>query len=52
MFRLTEEQELIRKTAREFAREYCAPIAVEIDEEARWPEESVAAMAELGLPLE
>lgn len=49
MFRLTEEQELIRKTAREFAQEYCAPIAVEIDEEARWPEESVAAMAELGL---
>lgn len=49
MFTLTEEQELIRKTAREFALQYCAPIAVEIDDEAKWPTESVAGMAELGL---
>lgn len=49
MFHLTDEQEMIRNTAREFAQEYCAPIAVEIDEEAKWPTESVAKMAELGL---
>jgi len=49
MFSLTEEQELIRNTAREFAQQYCAPIANEVDDEAKWPTESVAAMAELGL---
>jgi butyryl-CoA dehydrogenase len=49
VFTLTEEQELIRNTAREFAAQYCAPIAAEVDDEAKWPEESVAAMAELGL---
>jgi len=49
MFALTEEQELIRKTAREFALQYAAPRAVEVDEEALWPAESIAAMGELGL---
>lgn len=49
MFQLTEEQELIRQTAREYAQQYCAPIAVEIDAEAKWPTDSLAAMAELGL---
>ncbi len=49
MFRLTEEQKLVRQAAREFAERYCAPIAAEIDEAARWPAESVAAMAQLDL---
>ncbi len=48
MFHLTDEQELVRNSAREFATTTCAPIAAEIDEEARWPEASVKAMAELG----
>ena len=48
MFSLTEEQELSRQAAREFAAQYCAPIAQDIDDEARWPAESVAKMAELG----
>jgi butyryl-CoA dehydrogenase len=48
MFDLTEEQELIRKSAMEFAAQHCAPIAARIDEEAEWPTESVAVMAELG----
>ena len=35
-FKLTEEQELIRASAREFALKYLEPIAAEIDEESRF----------------
>jgi butyryl-CoA dehydrogenase len=47
--RLTDEQNLIRDTARAFARERLAPQAAEWDREARFPGEAVAAMGELGL---
>ena len=46
--RLTEEQSLIRDTARSFAREQLAPHAADWDREARFPKEAVAAMGELG----
>jgi len=47
-FELTEEQQLIRQTAREFARREVFPKAAEIDANHRYPEELVAQMAELG----
>ena len=46
---LTSEQELIRDTVREFARERVAPVAEELDRESRFPYELVAELAELGL---
>jgi short-chain 2-methylacyl-CoA dehydrogenase len=46
---LTHEQELIRETVRTFARERVAPVADELDREARFPAELVGEMAELGL---
>jgi butyryl-CoA dehydrogenase len=49
MFNLSEQQELIRNLVREFAAEQVAPIAAEIDDEARWPEETLKAMKELDL---
>ena len=45
---LTEEQSLIRDTARAFAREQLAPHAATWDREARFPSEAIAAMGELG----
>ncbi len=48
-FDLTAEQELIRGTVRTFARERVAPVAAELDLEARFPYELVAEMADLGL---
>jgi short/branched chain acyl-CoA dehydrogenase len=45
----TEEQELLRRTVRDFALTRVAPIAEEIDREQRFPYELVAEMAELGL---
>ncbi len=45
---LTEEQSLIRDTARQFAQEQLAPRAAEWDREARFPKEAIAAMGELG----
>ncbi len=47
-FRLTEEQEMIRDTARKFAEEQLLPQAVDIDLEARFPAETFRQMAELG----
>lgn len=47
-FELSSEQELIRKTAREFAQNEIAPHAAEWDHEARFPAEVVEKMAELG----
>jgi alkylation response protein AidB-like acyl-CoA dehydrogenase len=46
--RLTEEHRLIRDMARDFAQKEVAPIAAEIDEEARFPSETVKRMGELG----
>jgi alkylation response protein AidB-like acyl-CoA dehydrogenase len=46
--RLSEEQTLIRDTARAFAREQLAPRAAEWDREARFPKEAVAEMGRLG----
>jgi alkylation response protein AidB-like acyl-CoA dehydrogenase len=45
----TEEQELLRRTVREFAETRVAPVADELDRESRFPYELVAEMAELGL---
>lgn len=53
-FKLTEEQELIRKNMREFAGKYVDPIAVEIDENSRHPEELFQKLAEndwMGMPI-
>ena len=46
---LTDEQQMIQTMAREFAREHIAPIASEIDRDARFPHETVKRMGELGL---
>ena len=46
---LTDEQAMIRDMAREFAQEHVAPIASEIDRDARFPHETVKRMGELGL---
>jgi butyryl-CoA dehydrogenase len=48
-FELTDEQRMIRDTAREFAAREIAPKAAELDKNARWPSEILAQMAELGL---
>jgi short/branched chain acyl-CoA dehydrogenase len=48
-FDLTEEQELVRRTVREFALERVAPVAGELDRETRFPYDLVAELAELGL---
>ncbi len=45
---LTEEQTLIRDTARQFASERLAPHAAAWDRESRFPREAIAAMGELG----
>ena len=46
---LTQEQQLVRVTVREFALERVAPVAEELDRESRFPYELVAELAELGL---
>ncbi len=48
-FDLTEEQQMVRKVARDFAETRVKPIAAEIDRSARWPAETVKGLAELGL---
>jgi butyryl-CoA dehydrogenase len=48
-FELTDEQRMIRDTAREFAAREIAPKAAELDKSGRWPAEILAKMAELGL---
>ncbi len=45
---LSEEHKLIRDMARDFAQKEIAPIAAEIDEEGRFPTETVKKMGELG----
>ena len=46
---LSSEHELFRETVRGFAVDRVAPVAEEIDREARFPYELVAEMADLGL---
>jgi butyryl-CoA dehydrogenase len=53
-FRLTEEQELIRKNMREFAEKHVDPIAVEIDENSRHPVELFKKLGHggwMGIPI-
>jgi butyryl-CoA dehydrogenase len=53
-FKLTEEQELVRKNMREFAVRYVDPIAAEIDENSRHPVELFRKLAEggwMGIPI-
>lgn len=47
-FNLTEEQQLIQKTARDFANDHLRPGVVERDEIAEYPAEQVKMMGELG----
>ena len=47
--RLTEEQEMIQATAREFAEKEVKPVAAGLDREGRFPHETVRRMGELGL---
>ena len=52
-FNLTEEQQLIKQNAREFALENLEPIAAELDEQGRHPAEVFSKLAELdfmGMP--
>ena len=53
-FKLSEEQELIRKNIREFAEKNVDPIAAEIDEKERHPAELFKKLAEggwMGIPI-
>jgi alkylation response protein AidB-like acyl-CoA dehydrogenase len=48
-YELTEEQELLRRTVREFSESKVAPVAEELDREERFPYELVKELAQLGL---
>jgi alkylation response protein AidB-like acyl-CoA dehydrogenase len=48
-FDLTQEQQLVRDTVREFAESRIEPVAAELDREHRFPYDLVAELAELGL---
>src|SRR5207237_2620823 len=48
-FELAPEHELVRSTVREFATQRVAPVAEELDREAKFPYELVSELAELGL---
>jgi len=53
-FNLTKEQEMVRKLMREFAEKEVKPIAAEVDEEGRFPRETVEKMARysmMGIPF-
>lgn len=45
---LTEEQQMIQALAREFAEKEVQPVASQLDQEARFPHETVKRMGELG----
>ena len=47
--RLSDEQQSLRKTVEEFAREVVAPVSYEHDKAKTFPYEVVAGMAEMGL---
>jgi short/branched chain acyl-CoA dehydrogenase len=48
-YELSDEQELLRRTVREFAETRVAPVAEQLDREERFPYELVSELAELGL---
>ncbi len=48
-YELTDEQELLRRTVRDFAESHVAPVAEELDREERFPYDLVKEMAGLGL---
>jgi len=48
LFPLSEEHEMIRKAARDFAQEKIAPIAAEFDESGEFPLETIKKMGEMG----
>jgi len=48
-FKLSDEQQLMQDMFREFAVKDVKPIAAEIDENERFPEENISKMAEIGL---
>ena len=48
-FKLSKEHELLRKMYREFAQNEVKPLAAELDEEERFPEETIPKLAKLGM---
>ncbi len=48
LFPFTEEHEMIRQTAREFAQNEIAPVAAKFDESGEFPSETIRKMGELG----
>jgi len=48
-FALTEEQQMFQAMVRDFATKELQPLAAQVDEEERFPAETVRKMAELGL---
>ena len=48
-FTLSKEQLMVQKMYREFAQNEVKPLAAEVDEQERYPEETVAKMAKLGM---
>ena len=48
-FHLSKEQEMLRKLFREFAENEVKPLAQEVDEQERFPAETVKKMAKLGM---
>ena len=48
-FRLTKEEALFQKMCREFALNEVEPLAAEIDEQERYPEETVQKLMKYGL---
>jgi alkylation response protein AidB-like acyl-CoA dehydrogenase len=48
MFELNEEQQMIQKAAKDFARSECLPGVIERDEHQKFPREQVMKLAELG----
>ena len=49
-FSLTEDQKMLKTMVADFASKELEPIAAQIDEESRFPAESIPKMAGLGLP--
>ena len=47
-FQLTEEQQMIRQAARDFARSECLPGVIERDELQKFPKEQISKLADLG----
>jgi alkylation response protein AidB-like acyl-CoA dehydrogenase len=47
-FQLSEEQQMIRQAARDFAKNECSPGVIERDEQQRFPADQVKKLAELG----